>query len=149
MNIFRQAKQLLDTKSGPEMTEEELQLVATATIPLMVRTNGIFPEDITIVEGLEELANMVNGKESKMKIKDSIWFTNMKGVVGVILGEDEVTGKHKAYIGIADGQNQKGDEELVARRGNKLNYETAARITHWLKENRKSRGRAVVSSGGP
>lgn len=58
-NIFRQAKQLLDTKKGSEMTEEELQLIGTAVIPLMVKFDGIFPEDFTIGEGLEELAKMV------------------------------------------------------------------------------------------
>ena len=31
-NIFRQAKQFLDTKRGDEMTEEELQLINTAII---------------------------------------------------------------------------------------------------------------------
>jgi len=57
-NIFRQAKQLLDTKRGDEMTEEELQLINTAIIPLMVKTDGVFPEDITLAEGLEELAKI-------------------------------------------------------------------------------------------
>lgn len=58
-NIFRQAKQLLDKKDGgAELTEEELQLIGTATIPLMVR-GCPFPEDITIGECLEELAKMV------------------------------------------------------------------------------------------
>lgn len=60
MNIFREAKQLLDKKdNGSELTEEERDLVATAIIPLMVESNGIFPRDITIEEGLEELAKMV------------------------------------------------------------------------------------------
>ncbi len=57
-NIFRQAKILLDTKKGPEMTEDELQLINTALIPLVVKTNGIFPENMTIREGLEELAKI-------------------------------------------------------------------------------------------
>ena len=62
-NIFRQARDLLDKKdAGSELTEEELQLLNTAIIPLMV-ANGIFPKDITLAEGLEELANMINGKE--------------------------------------------------------------------------------------
>jgi len=61
-NIFRQAKQLLDKKdSGGELTEEELRLIATAIIPLMVKTDGVFPEDITIGEGLHELAKILEG----------------------------------------------------------------------------------------
>lgn len=63
-NIFREAKQLLDKKdNGTELTEEEAQLISTAIIPLMVKTNGIFHEGITIGEGLDDLAKMV--EESK------------------------------------------------------------------------------------
>lgn len=59
-NIFRQAKQLLDKKdAGSELTKEELKLIDTAIIPLMVKTNGVFPEDITIGEGLDELAKIL------------------------------------------------------------------------------------------
>jgi len=58
-NIFRQAKDLLDIKdAGGELTGEDLQLIGTAIIPLMVKTNGVFPEDITLAEGLEELAKI-------------------------------------------------------------------------------------------
>ena len=54
-NLYRQAKQLLDKKdAGAELTEEELQLINTAIIPLMTNFNG----DITISDGLEELAKM-------------------------------------------------------------------------------------------
>ena len=57
-NLFRQAKQLLDRKSGPQMTEEEAKVIQTAIIPLL-----LIPAfgDITIGEGLEELAKMVEG----------------------------------------------------------------------------------------
>lgn len=65
-NLFREAKQLLDKKeSGAQLTEEELKLINTAVIPLMVRTwGGVFPKDITIGEGLEELAKIVEGARS-------------------------------------------------------------------------------------
>jgi len=59
MNIFRQAKNLLDIKdAGGEMSWEELQLINTAILPLMVKTR-VFLEDITIGDGLEELARIV------------------------------------------------------------------------------------------
>lgn len=62
-NIFRQAKVLLEKKDkGAQLTEEELKLLNTSIIPLMV-ADGFFPEDITIAEGLEELAKMINGKD--------------------------------------------------------------------------------------
>lgn len=64
-NLFRQAKQLLDKKAGgSELTEEELQLIHTAIIPLMIKTDGIFPEDMTISQGLEELARIVEEANS-------------------------------------------------------------------------------------
>ncbi len=67
-NIFRQAKQLLDKKdSGNELTEEELRLINTAIIPLMVKTNGFFPEDMTIGEGLAELAKIVEEETERWK----------------------------------------------------------------------------------
>ncbi|MBA7465352.1 hypothetical protein ES707_00514 [subsurface metagenome] len=59
-NLFRQAKDLLNIKdAGGELSEDELQLIGTAIIPLMGKTNGVFPEDITIGEGLEELAKIL------------------------------------------------------------------------------------------
>ncbi len=60
MNMFRQAKQLLDKKdAGWELTEEELKLVNTAMMPLL--GGFIISEDLTISEGLEELATMLEG----------------------------------------------------------------------------------------
>ena len=58
-NLFRQAKELLDKKdAGSELTEDKLQLISTAIIPLMVKTDGVFPKGITLAEGLEELAKI-------------------------------------------------------------------------------------------
>lgn len=65
-NIFRQAKELLDKKDrGGKLTPEEWQTIHTALIPLEVKTDGIFPKDITIGEGLEMLAKLVeaNGRQ--------------------------------------------------------------------------------------
>jgi len=58
-SIFREAKRLLDTKKGSELSEEELLTINAATIPL-----NLLPEfnDKTIDEGLEELARMVEGE---------------------------------------------------------------------------------------
>ena len=55
-NIFKEAKQLLETKESWEMTEEELNLIGTALIPLMlVRAYS----DIPIDEGLEDLSGII------------------------------------------------------------------------------------------
>ena len=55
-NIFRQAKQLLRDKPVLEMNAEELQIVNTATMPLLLLRHF---SDRSINDGLEELANMV------------------------------------------------------------------------------------------
>jgi len=60
VNLFRQAAQLWKVKdAGGELTDDELQLIHTAIIPLNLNTGGFFPEDITLGEGLEELAKIV------------------------------------------------------------------------------------------
>lgn len=59
-NIFREAKELLETNPKPfsEMTEEEVLIIKAATIPLF-----ILPEynDISILDGLESLATLMEG----------------------------------------------------------------------------------------
>jgi len=73
MNLFRQAKELLDKKdAGGELNSRELQLINTAIIPLMIKTNGIFPKDITIGEGLEQLINMTNDKAQNHSVNKNI-----------------------------------------------------------------------------
>ena len=56
-NIYRQAKELLDRKHDNKLTEEEYQLINTAIIPLMI--TNVLGKDITLREGLEELAKIV------------------------------------------------------------------------------------------
>lgn len=64
VNIFREAKQLLDKKdNGNELTEEEQELVNTAAIPFTVNTDNIL-FDIPIGEGLEELARIIENKDA-------------------------------------------------------------------------------------
>lgn len=59
-NLFREAAELLKAKDGgAELTDDELKLINTATIPLMINTGGFFPKDITMAEGLEALAGIV------------------------------------------------------------------------------------------
>lgn len=66
VNIFREAKQLLDKKdNGNKLTEEEQELVNTADIPFTVNTGDIFG-DITIGEGLEEMARIVEGTKTRV-----------------------------------------------------------------------------------
>ena len=69
-----------------------------------------------------------------MKIIDSIWFTGigMLGCVGIVLGEDEVTGKRKAYVGNAPGTDQDSDEQRIVATGGKLTSEMAEKISKFM-----------------
>ncbi|MBA7712702.1 hypothetical protein ES703_121689 [subsurface metagenome] len=58
-NIFREAKQLLDKRdAGGELTKEELQLIATAEIPFLIR-NCPYLKDMAVRDCLETLAQIV------------------------------------------------------------------------------------------
>ena len=52
-------------------------------------------------------------------IKNVIWFTNMKGTIGIALTENEV-GEKKAYISAVSGLDQELDAVHVAQNGSKL-----------------------------
>lgn len=57
-NIFKQAKQLLDNSNGRQLSDEEWEVLGAAMIPLNHPAYP-FPQDMTVGEGLEMLANMV------------------------------------------------------------------------------------------
>ena len=48
-----------------------------------------------------------------MKTIDATWFTTLSGTVGIVVADDEVTGKRKAYSGIVSGLDEKHDTERV------------------------------------
>lgn len=54
----------------------------------------------------------------------SKWFTSVDGCIGVVAVET-FTNEWKAYIGIADGYNQQGDEQHIAMYGSGLLPEEA------------------------
>lgn len=59
INIFREAKELLQKKgNGNKLTEEEEKLLGTTLIPLN-QLKGF--QGMSISEGLEELARIVDG----------------------------------------------------------------------------------------
>jgi len=63
-----------------------------------------------------------------MKVIDAIWFTNIRGTVGIVIGEDEITGEKKAYIGVVEGNDVKEDIELIKSWGNPFPLETVERM---------------------
>ena len=63
INIFREAQRLLSTKKRDDMTEEELQIVATAMTPLRLDPRYC---NLTIDDGLEELAALLEARRKKL-----------------------------------------------------------------------------------
>lgn len=68
-----------------------------------------------------------------MKIINSFWFTGLK-TIGIITGEDEVTGKRKAYIGVSAGFDEKSDTLEITSYGLPFSLETAESILKDLKK---------------
>ena len=52
-----------------------------------------------------------------MNITGKYWFSGMVGLVGIVVGTDEVTRKPKGYIGIASGLNEPLDAQHIAETG--------------------------------
>jgi hypothetical protein len=73
-----------------------------------------------------------------MKITDNIWFVSFQGVVGIVIGEDEVTGERKAYIGIGSGVSIEHDMQMIALDGCKLTPEIAAHVADMLNPKNKT-----------
>ena len=78
-----------------------------------------------------------------MKVTDSYWFTNpFGGLVGIVVGLDEVTGKPKAYIGSLPVSTTEGiDARAVAEQGSKLHLSTLLEIVAKLTEPRDKQGK--------
>jgi len=74
-----------------------------------------------------------------MKIIDSVWITSLSliGCIGIVIGEDEETGKRKAYVGLGYGLSEQANAEKIARDGGKLTAEMAARIADLLSEGKQ------------
>ena len=69
-----------------------------------------------------------------MKVIETLWFTNLKGCIGIVVVEEDVTGDRKAYIGVVDGLNEQTDREALLAWGNKFFIDTALRLRHLLTE---------------
>ena len=69
-----------------------------------------------------------------MKIKDVIWFTTGRGeTIGIVLGNAEVTGAAKSYIGVGDGKYEALDAKQISEWGAKIRLQDLVMITDHLK----------------
>ena len=67
-----------------------------------------------------------------MKVIESIWFSSLLGVMGVVVGEDEHTSERKAYIGIGYGINESQDVDNIKTLGAKLSLSAVNHIQQLL-----------------
>ena len=67
-----------------------------------------------------------------MKVIETIWFTDVNGCIGIVIGEEDVTGDRKAYIGSASGTDEKADTEQILAWGNKFSLDVTERIHRYL-----------------
>lgn len=51
-----------------------------------------------------------------MKILRATWFSG-SSTIGIVVGEDEVTGKRKAYMNVVPGFDEDRDIKAIATRG--------------------------------
>ena len=68
-----------------------------------------------------------------MRIKRPYWFTGFFGTIGIVTGEDEATGKKKAYIGTAPGLDEDLDTHHVVKTGSPVDPMHLAQILEDLK----------------
>lgn len=70
-----------------------------------------------------------------MKVTNTYWFAPATGgLVGIVVGVDEVTGKHKAYIGsVPVATTEEFDARAIAEYGAKLNLKVLLEIADKLK----------------
>lgn len=64
-----------------------------------------------------------------MKIKATHWFSPMgSGIIGIVVGEDDVTGETKAYIGVGTGESAAVDSKRINEWGAKITPERAKEL---------------------
>ena len=71
-----------------------------------------------------------------MKIERTIWFSglNIPGLVGIVMGVDEVTGKKKAYMGFGTGSSERFDEKAIAMNGSPVNIAVLQEVIDYLRK---------------
>lgn len=63
-----------------------------------------------------------------MKFLGVKWFTTMQGTIGIVYGEDEVTGDKKAYIDTVPGFDEGTDIHKIQENGAKFPAEIAEQL---------------------
>lgn len=109
---------------------EDMAVINTATqynCPKCGRVAAFTPPQVP-PSGKPNFQGVQPTSVNHMKVLDSMWFTSMKGTCGMVLAEDEVTGKKRLYAGVVSGLDQSGDERDILSWGNKINILTLSSL---------------------
>ena len=68
------------------------------------------------------------------KIIHSVWFSNWKGTIGIVVTEGGVPGSRRAYIGVVDGKDERVNAQSVAFYGSKLTLRVARELVGILEK---------------
>ena len=68
-----------------------------------------------------------------MKIKEAYWFSGVS-TIGIVVSEDDVTGKHKGYIGTCSGHDENMDKKFITKHGSPVDPKTLRGIADYLSE---------------
>ncbi len=74
-------------------------------------------------------------EENNLKVLDTIWFSQVYNHFAVVVCEDKITKKRKAYIGVISGSDQDSDTLMVLRNGAPIPIEHIQRILKILTSN--------------
>ena len=67
-----------------------------------------------------------------MKIIRTIWFSGMYGFCGIVLGETEIEGERRAYLGVHPGRDEGADTRMIAEGGARIQPAVAKEISDFL-----------------
>lgn len=68
-----------------------------------------------------------------MKDLKTFWFTSTT-TFGIVIGDDEFTGKRKGYIGNASGRDEAADEKFILEWGSPINLDLLEEIVAFWKK---------------
>lgn len=72
-----------------------------------------------------------------MEIVDKLWISTERGALGIVVGNDKVTGERKAYIALIAGHDEDIDANYVLENGSRFPIEFAQRLIRDLSAGKK------------
>lgn len=71
--------------------------------------------------------------DARMKIKRIYWFSAGDRPIGIVVGEDEITGARRGYINTVSGLNEASDIQHIAETGTPIDPNMLNEIVYYLR----------------